>query len=285
MHKPVLAKEAIEYLDVKTNENFIDATLGEAGHSRAILEKNKPNGKVLGIEWDKQVFEKVKTIVRLIKVNDSYVNLKSIVEKEKFRPVNGIIADLGMSSWHIEESQKGFSFLENEELDMRYSIDASVSAKTIVNEFEQSDLENIFKEYGEERFAKRIASEVANYRKIKKIETTSELVKIIKKAIPLKFQREKINPSTRVFQALRIAVNDELNNLKKFLPQAMEILEHNGRLAVISFHSLEDRIVKNFFKENNRIKIMTKKPIMAGKKEVSANPRARSAKMRVAIKI
>jgi len=303
VHVPVLKKEVIEYLDPKPNENFIDATIGQAGHTLAILEKTAPEGKVLGIEWDPELYKKLKEKCliwkikeRLILVNDSYSNLKKIVEREKFQPVSGILFDLGLSSWHLEESGRGFSFQKDEPLDMRYCTHflrpwETCTAEKIVNEFSEEEIERIMREYGQEKFAKRIAREIVKTRKIKKIGTTFQLVEIIKKATPDWYHHQRIHFATRTFQALRIAVNDELNNLEKTLPQALEILEERGRIVVISFHSLEDRIVKDFFKKYSHgvalfaCKILTKKPIRPGKEEIIQNPRSRSARLRATIKI
>ncbi|MBU2635175.1 16S rRNA (cytosine(1402)-N(4))-methyltransferase RsmH [Patescibacteria group bacterium] len=277
MHTPVLKKEVLQYLDPKPNENFIDCTINGGGHTYSILEKTKPNGKVLGIELDKDIFDKLSLskIDRLVLANDSYTNLKKIVQKHSFGPVNGILFDLGMSSWHLEESERGFTFLKDEPLDMRYSLDNDLSADKIINNYSQKEIEKILKEYGEERFAKRIAKNIIQERPIK---TTFQLVKVIGR------RREKIHPATRTFQALRIAVNDELNNLKKGLTQAVEILKPGGRIVVISFHSLEDRIVKNFFKDSN-LNILTKKPTTPSQEEIKINPRSRSAKLRAATKV
>jgi 16S rRNA (cytosine1402-N4)-methyltransferase len=286
MHIPVLQKEVIQYLNPKPNENFIDCTIGEGGHAAAILERNGPKGKVLGIELDPELYKRLKAAEiknRLILVNDSYVNLKEIVEREKFRSVSGILFDLGMSSWHLEESGRGFSFLKDEPLDMRYNPESSLTAEKILNYWSVQEIEKILKEYGEERFAKKIAQKIIELRKIKPIETTFQLVEIVKSATPHWYHRKKIHPATRTFQALRITVNDELNNLRKTLPQTIEILKPGGRLVVISFHSLEDRIIKNFLKEKakeNILKILTKKPIKPSLKEIKINPRSRSAKLR-----
>ena len=292
-HKPVLQKEILQYLDPNSNENFVDATVSEMGHTISILNRTKPNGKILGIEWDPEIIEKSKLYIensklgeRIILVNDSYINLKEIVAKYKFTPVNGILFDLGMSSWHLENSNKGFSFLKDELLDMRYSPTNGLSATEIINNWQEPEIERILTEYGEEKFAKKITKEIAKERKIKFIKTTFQLVKIIEKAIPFKYQHDKIHFATRTFQALRIAVNDELNNLNKVLPQAVEILAPKGKIAIISFHSLEDRIVKNFFKEEKEKLIpLTKKPITPLQEEIKINPRSRSAKLRVAMKI
>ena len=285
-HIPVLQKEVLEYLSPKPNQNFIDCTIGEAGHTLAILEKNKPEGKVLGIEWDIELYKNLSklTINKLSLVNDNFVNLKEIVDREKFKPVYGIIFDLGMSSWHLEESGRGFSFLRNEPLDMRFGVQNELTAEEIVNKWKAKDIEKVLEEYGEERFAKRIAKNIVEIRKFKPIETTFQLLDVIKKAVPGWYQHRKIHFATRTFQALRIAVNDELNNLRKALPQALEILEPGGRIVVISFHSLEDRIVKNFF-ANQKFKILTKKPITPSEEEIKINPRSRSAKLRAILKI
>lgn len=289
MHIPVLQKEVIKYLNPKPNENFIDCTIGSGGHAFLLLEATEPNGKLLGIDWDEENIQclKSKRRKRLILVNDSFVNLKEIVKREKFRPVAGILFDLGMSSWHLGESGRGFSFLKNEPLDMRYNIKNPLTAEKIVNYWSEPEIEKILKEFGEERFAKNIAKEIIKERKLNIIKTTSQLVKIIRRAIPYKYQHQRIHFATRTFQALRIAVNDELRNLEKVLPQALEILKSQGKLVVISFHSLEDRIVKNFLKEKNKenlIEILTKKPIRPDLKEIKINPRSRSSKLRAAIK-
>ncbi len=289
MHKSVFKKEVIKYLDPKPSENFIDSTTGQAGHSLEILKKNKPNGKVLGIELDKEVYEGLlkRKIKRLVLVNDSYLNLKNIVQRKKFKFISGILFDLGFSSWHLEESGRGFSFKKNELLDMRYNTDLSkLTAEEIVNNWTEKEIEKILKKYSQEKFAKRISKEIIEQRELKPIKTTFELIEIIKRSVPSWYQHKRIHFATKTFQALRIAVNDELNNLKQSLPQALEILEKGGRLVAISFHSSEDRIVKNFLKENSKsLRILTKKPIRPSRAEIINNPSSRSAKLRVAVKI
>ncbi|MDP2910586.1 MAG: 16S rRNA (cytosine(1402)-N(4))-methyltransferase RsmH [bacterium] len=279
MHAPVLKKEVLEALDPKPNENFIDCTINGGGHAAAILEKNGPRGKVLGIETDRELYRRLNSqiVERLILVNDSYANLKEIIKKNNFGPINGILFDLGMSSWHLEESSRGFTFQKYEPLDMRYNTSQELTAEKIINKYSQEEIERILKEYGEERFSKRIAKKIIENRPIK---TTFDLVKIINQAIP---RRQIIHPATRTFQALRIAVNQELDSLEKALPQAEEILAPGGRLAVISFHSLEDRIAKNFFKRSG-LKILTKKPIIPSEQEIKQNLRSRSSKLRAGIK-
>lgn len=323
VHISVLQKEVLQYLEPKPNENFIDCTIGEGGHTAAILEKTGHKGKILGIEADTELYQKLKSRMaefpisnfqfskRLILVNDNFVNLKEIVKREKFKSVSGILFDLGMSSWHLEESGRGFSFQKKEPLDMRYNPGnpltplevnrakqkqkenrplTGLTAEKILNYWSEREIEKILREYGEEQLSQQIAKEIIELRKLRPIKNTFQLVEIIKKVVPLWYQHKKIHFATRTFQALRIAVNDELNNLKKALPQAVDILKDGGRLVVISFHSLEDRIVKNFFKNYIgityvKLQILTKKPIRPGEEEIKINLRSRSAKLRAAIKL
>ncbi len=292
MHIPVLKDEVLKYLNPQPNENFVDCTCGFAGHSKAILEKNGPDGKVLGIEWDSEVFEKIKqqNIERLVLANDSYRNLKKIIGEQNFGQVAGILLDLGMSSWDVESSGRGFSFQKDEILDMRYSAEPqnNLTAQTIVNEWPEEEIKKILKEYGEELFAGSIAGGIAKTRQKERIITTFQLADIIKRNTPAWYSRRKINPATKTFQALRIAVNDELVSLREVLPQAIDCLAAGGRLAIISFHSLEDAIVKKFFKENSKsgiLKIIAKKPIRPLWSEIMDNPRARSSRLRAAIKL
>lgn len=292
-HIPVLKNEVLKYLDPKPNENFIDCTVGEGGHSLAILEKNGPKGKVLGIDRDPEQIKNCKENLakfkeRLILVCDNFANLKEIVKRENFKKVSGILFDLGLSSWHLEKSGRGFSFQRDEPLIMRFDGKEGLTAKEIVNQWPEEKIKEILKNYGQERFAKKIAERIVEERKIKPIETTFQLVKIIEKAVPSWYLHRKIHFATKTFQALRIAVNEELENLKAGLQKALEVLNKGGRLVVISYHSLEDRIVKNFLKENEKkgvLKILTKKPIRPKGKEIKFNPRSRSAKLRAAIKI
>jgi 16S rRNA (cytosine1402-N4)-methyltransferase len=293
-HLPVLKKEVLEYLSPKANENFIDCTIGGGGHTFTILERTRPQGKILGIDRDKKIIKNLERKAqnfkkRLILVNDSFVNLKEIAEKEKFSDVSGILFDLGMSSWHLEKSNRGFSFMRKEGLDMRYDTKGNdLTAERIVNQYSREEIEKILKEYGEERFCKRIAEKIVGKRKESSIEDTFQLVEIVKSAVPPWYRYRRIHPATKTFQALRIAVNDELNNLKKALPQAVAVLKKEGRVIIISFHSLEDRIVKNFFKKmskEKRLRVLTKKPIRPSVEEIKINYRSRSAKLRAASKI
>lgn len=288
-HRPVLLKEVLQIFNPKPNQNYIDCTIGEGGHSFAILEKIKPNGKILGIDLNEKVIEKVRVesqklkVKNIILVEDNFRNLKKIVKDFFPYKIHGILLDLGLSSFLLKESGRGFSFLKDEKLDMRYSLKQDLTAEKIVNSYSLEKLEKIFKEYGEEKKAKKIALEIVKERKKKKIETTKQLVEIIER---IKKIRGKIHPATKIFQALRIEVNQELENLEEALPQALEILEKGGKLIIISFHSLEDRIVKKFLKENKeRLKILTKKPVRPSFEEIKINPSSRSAKLRAAEKI
>jgi 16S rRNA (cytosine1402-N4)-methyltransferase len=310
IHKSVLLEEAIELLNLKEGDVVVDATLGGGGHSEAILNKIREKGKLIAIDLDKEAAERFKLKVKSAKckidenlflVNDNFANLENILENLRIEKVNAIIADLGWSSDQLEG--RGMSFMKDELLDMRLARQQENTGEKIVNEYSQEDLEKVFKEFGEERFNKNIARKIVEFRKNKRVETTGELSKIIKAAIPKRYQHGRINPATRTFQALRIEVNNELGNLEKFVPQAVSALKQRGRLAIISFHSLEDRIVKNIFRQNAGgcicpsnfpecrcgkspvVKIITKKPIIPGAEESKNNPRSRSAKLRICEKI
>lgn len=305
-HVPVLPTETIDSLQLKSGSNVIDCTLGDAGHSEAMLEKIAPTGKLLGVDLDLEAILRAKRFLyrfedKAVLVRDNFANLKNIVEKNSFSPVNAILMDLGWSTPQFEERGRGFSFLTDEVLDMRYdsgemlkSEGESLTAAEVVNSYSENELAVIFKNLGEEQLSREIAKAITVYRKNKKIEKTGELTEIILQAYRAKLNSQKevpwiggLHPATKVFQALRIEVNHELENLKKALPQAVEVLASGGRLAVITFHSLEDRIVKQYFKsiENRSIKLINKKPIIASEAELETNPRARSAKLRVVEKM
>jgi len=296
-HVPVLLNEVIESLNLQPGMNVIDCTLGDAGHAEKILEKIGLSGKLLGIDADVEAILRAKQYLynfgeRAIFVRDNFANLNKIVAEQKFIPVNAILLDLGWSSPQFEERVRGFSFAKPEEkLDMRYGLQ-NKTASELVNELSESELEKIFREYGEEKLSREVAEAIIEKRKSKKIETVGELVNIILEVYRKKLKTDKempwvggLHPATKVFQALRIAVNDELGVLERALPQAVDVLAQNGRLAVITFHSLEDRIVKHFFKGNESLQIITKKPIFCSKEESKSNPRASSAKLRVVEKI
>jgi len=291
MHIPVLLNEVIKLLDPKENENYIDATLGEGGHTLALLQKTSPAGKVLGIDLDPETLEiahrKLQAFGdRLVLVNDSFKNLEEVVENQKFKEISGIVFDFGMSSRDIDESGRGFSFLKDEPLLMNFGSDAMLTAENIVNGWPEGELEKIISLYGEEKFARQIARGIIARRLVKPIKTTFDLVEVIEKATPNFYHHGKIHPATRTFQALRIAVNDELNSIQKGLEASLKVLSSRAKIAAISFHSLEDRIVKNFFRDNKKtLKILTKKPVVPAQVEILNNSRARSAKLRVAQKI
>ncbi len=303
IHEPVLLKETIDLLNLKKGDIVVDATFGGAGHSREILKIIK-NGKLIAIDVDKEAIENFKSDadLKIILVNDNFANLENILKDLKIEKVDAILVDLGWSSDQL--FGRGMSFRIDEKLDMRLDKNQKISAENIINGYSEEDLGKIIREFGEEKFWKNIAKKIVEHRRTKKIETTGELAEIVKLGIPHRFRYGRISPTTKTFQALRIAVNKELENLEKFIPQAIEALSPEGRLAVITFHSLEDRIVKNMFRENARgrifqdeitgqkivkedpvVRLINKKPIVAGDIEVSANPRARSAKLRVCEKI
>lgn len=294
-HEPVLPKEIIEALDLKPNDNVVDCTLGDAGHSEMILERIAPKGKLLGIDLDAEAVLRAKRFLyrfedRVVVARDNFANLKEIVLKNDFGPVNGILMDLGWSTPQFEERGRGFSFSKDEPLDMRYSVTDKETAADIINSYTKQELTNLFKNFGEENLNKEIAEAITDFRKIKPIEKTGELAEIILQVYRIKLHTDKeipwiggLHPATKVFQALRMEVNHELDNLKQALPQAVEILASGGRLAVITFHSLEDRIVKQYFQTiaGKKVKLVNKKPISGTEEEIKLNPRARSAKLRV----
>lgn len=290
---PVMKEEVIRFLDPKPGEDFIDCTVGLGGHALAILELNKPDGRVLGVDFDPQILEELRRNVhgtefekRLVLVCDNFANLEAIATKHGFIGVSGVLFDLGLSSWHLEASGRGFSFWRNEPLDMRYNPQSNtLTAEVILNTWSLEDIERILRVYGEERFARRIAKQIVESRPLR---TTVDLVMTVERATPPWYHRRRIHFATKTFQALRIAVNSELENLEKALPQALNVLRSGGKLAVIAFHSLEDRIVKNFMRtkaKEGAIKILTKKPIRPSEGEIKENPRARSARLRVAVKV
>ncbi len=296
IHFPVLLKEVIESLNPQPGQKFIDATADGGGHALRIIEKLMPGGKFLGIEWDDKFYQHLKFLIsnsqfsnEVTLVNDSYVNLKNIAETHGFTNADGILFDLGMSSWHLAESGKGFSFQKDETLDMRYNTSAGETAAEIINQYPREEIERILTEYGEEKFAGRIAEAIIKTRKQKPIISTFQLMEVIKTAVPFWYKTgRRIHCATKTFQALRIAVNHELENMGTGLAQATPVLKDGGHLAVITFHSLEDRIVKNFFREQAKLgnlQILTKKPIRAGLAEITENSRARSAKLRIGEKV
>ncbi len=290
-HIPVLLEEILAQLDLKPNDNVVDATLGGGGHASALLETTSPNGRLLGIEWDGRTLEETRKKLerfgsRAMLIRGSYRRLEEFVRACAFPDISGILFDLGYSSFQIDDPDRGFSFRFDGPLDMRYDASGDVTAADIVNTWPKEELIRIFRDYGEERASGRMVAAILQARAYVSITTTAQFAAIITSAVPERTRhgKPKIHPATQAFQALRIAVNDELGNVEAVLPQAVRVLKPGGRLAVISFHSLEDRIVKNFFEESKELEVVTPKPIMAGRAELEVNPRARTAKLRVAIK-
>lgn len=306
IHTPVLLHEVIEWLDPRANENFVDCTLGFAGHSSEIMTKIGPDGILVGIDQDREAlsFASKKLEKYGKRFKPFYGNFEEIEEAVESTPITGgILADLGVSSFQLDEAERGFSFQKSGPIDMRMSAENTLTAKVIVNEYSEKDLTEIIRKYGDERFSARIASRIVKEREKGEITNTLELAKIVSEAIPRRFWPKSINPATRTFQALRIAVNDELGVLERFLPKAIEILEPGARLGIITFHGLEDKIVKEFFtkmanpctcppefpkcicEKSPIVKILTKKGIKSTEEEIKNNPRSRSAKLRVVEKL
>lgn len=309
MHVSVLLKEAIDGLNLHPDATYLDGTLGSGGHAEYAMQKVDGNLTVIGLDKDKKAIERTarrlsaRADSKIFLKEESYSNLDKVLDelqsegKIKDAKVDAIVLDLGLSSNQLEESGRGFSFKKDEPLEMTFKESPSeldITAKFILNNWKEETLEAIIFGYGEERHAKRIARAIVEAREVKQIETTFELVDIITKALPKGSLRPwKINPATKTFQAIRIAVNDELNTLKTGLEKAFVRLNKGGRMSVISFHSLEDRIVKNFYKEKATVgdygdivaKIITKRPIVPSEEEVSLNPRSRSAKLRIIEKL
>lgn len=305
-----MLNEVLSYLDIKPGAWYVDCNLGGGGHTEGVLKKG---GKVLGIDLDPDAINKVakkhqlkvETIQRhlqaisdnLILYQSNFADLTVIVRQFNPNPILGVLFDLGVSSYQLETAKRGFSFNIEAPLDMRMDPESKVTAADLINGLHEKELAELFWKLGEERAARPIARKIIKYRQNKKIETTNELANIIL-SVRHRTAGDRTHPATRIFQALRIAVNDELNNLRSGLPQALEVLDHKGRLVIISFHSLEDRIVKNFLKnegqaflsydneqQNGLIKILTQKPITPTEEEIKANPRARSGKLRAAEKV
>ncbi len=291
-HESVLLKETLTYLNVRRGKKYIDATVGGAGHTAAIIRQG---GVVLGIDVDPEAVESAeKSLAAKFKVQNSkfkivrgnFKNIEKIAKENDFYPVAGILYDLGLSSYQLEQSGRGFSFQKNEPLDMRADPELKVTAADLVNGLGEKELTKLFEKYGEEKYARAVAGAIIRSRWDKPIRNSMELADIVEQVVR---EPRKTHPATKVFQALRIAVNDELNNLQSSLPQAFGLLEPassagrpGGRLVVISFHSLEDRIVKNFARGigEDGGRILTKKPLTPTEEEVKENPRARSAKLR-----
>jgi 16S rRNA (cytosine1402-N4)-methyltransferase len=308
-HRPVLLDECIESLSIKSNGTYLDGTLGGAGHSLEIL-KRLDKGTLVGIDQDEFAIEtaserlrKVQSNAKIVLIKGNFRNMAQLLRENGINGVDGILLDIGVSSHQLDEAQRGFSYKQDAPLDMRMDRSRETDAAMIVNTYEEKEIRDIIRQFGEENWAARIASFVVKARETGRIETTGQLADIIKAAIPAKARREGPHPAKRTFQALRIAVNDELGALTDAIDSAVQILKPEGRLSIITFHSLEDRIVKNEFNKREKpctcppsfpvcvcgkkpeVKVLTRKPILPSKEELEQNPRSRSAKLRTAQKI
>jgi 16S rRNA (cytosine1402-N4)-methyltransferase len=307
-HIPVLLKETLEYLDPQPGGIYVDGTLGGAGHSFEVAKRISPGGTLVGIDQDENALEAAKERLKefgssVIVVHDNFRNIKSIISKIGFSEVDGILLDIGVSSHQLDEEERGFSYMNDGPLDMRMDRTKKYTAESIVNDVSEQELARIIKEYGEEKWAVRIAKFIVEERKKQRIDSTLKLVEVIKRAIPAAARREGGHPAKRTFQALRIAVNDELEVLKQALIDGVEVLKPGGRIVVITFHSLEDRIVKTVFNNMEKpcvcppqipicvcgkkpiLKILTRKPVTANEEELQQNSRAKSAKLRAAARV
>ena len=305
MHLPVLYEETLEYLVTDPQGSYVDCTLGGGGHFRGIIQRTGGEALLIGIDQDPTAIQRVQeqfgeeSRARFVKGN--FRDLESILIENEIGTVNGILIDLGVSSFHLDEEERGFSYHKEALLDMRMDPETGNSAWDVVNKWPVEELQRVIHTYGEERFARRIARGIVEARNKTPIETTLELVEVIRQNVPAAYRRDT-HPARRTFQALRIEVNQELEVLKEVLPQTVRLLKPGGRVCVISFHSLEDRIVKEFFIHESkdclcpakqpictcdhvaRLKVLTKKPVVPSPDEVANNSRARTAKLRVAAK-
>ena len=306
-HISVLLNECLEGLNIKENGIYVDGTLGGAGHSSEILKKLSNEGRLIGIDQDtdalKAAKERLENYSNVTFVHSNFSSIENVLNNLNIDGVDGILMDLGVSSYQLDEGERGFSYMKDATLDMRMNRDNDFSAYNVINEYSEEDLYRIIRDYGEEKFARRIASFIVENRQEKNIETTLELVEIIKSAIPAKARREGPHPAKRTFQAIRIEVNSELSILNKTIEDGVGKLNKGGRMAIITFHSLEDRIVKNKFRdlavscrcpkefpvcvcgEKAKVKVISRKAIEPTKEEVDINPRSRSAKLRVIEKL
>ena len=305
-HKPVLLKECIEGLNIKKDGIYVDGTLGGAGHSKEILRNLSNSGLLIGIDRDEEALKAAKQNLSEFKnvkyIHGNHDDIKEILEDIGIKKVDGILLDLGVSSYQLDERNRGFSYLGENELDMRMDKTQALTAKTVVNTYKEENLANIIYEYGEEKFSRSIARNICKYRKQKEIETTKELVEIIENSIP-KSKQNQGHPAKKTFQAIRIEVNNEIKPLEKTVADCIDVLAPKGRLCIITFHSLEDRAVKNAFNKAKGIctcpkdlpycvcgakelgNVINKKPVIASDEEQEENTRSKSAKLRIFEKI
>jgi len=304
-HVPVMVEEIVDYLNCSPGKTYVDGTLGGGGHAQAILEAIRPNGLLLGIDRDPDAISHCKAFLHPFKPNvrifhDNFTNLPQILSQLHTRKVDGILLDLGLSLYQLEASGRGFSFMRDEPLDMRMNPESGHTAAEFVNELPEKELAKVIAQYGEERWAPRIARAIVADRRQQAINSSRQLARIVEQAIPARYRRGRIHPATRAFQAFRIAVNEELDALDIFLNDAVNFLNPEGRLCILSFHSLEDRIVKERFRalakgctcppqfpmcvcgKSPQVAVLTKRAVRPGEAEVQENPRARSAKLRAA---
>lgn len=281
LHAPVLLEEVQHWMQLEPGGVYVDGTLGHGGHARILLEGSEPDGVVIGIERDLRNLETARERLKAFgaRVRLVHGNYRDLLKIFGVGQVDGILLDLGFSSAHVDDPARGFSFQADGPLDMRYDTSSGVTAADIVNGWPEAELANLFLMYGEEMAADRIARAIVEHRRHERLATTTDLAEVVQSVVP---RRGRLHPATRVFQALRIAVNDELGALQAVLPQTEQALKPGGRLLIITFHSLEDRIVKRFFQSSSVLTAQTKKPIEATLSERTQNPRARSAKLRVA---
>ncbi|RUM93377.1 MAG: 16S rRNA (cytosine(1402)-N(4))-methyltransferase [Thermodesulfatator sp.] len=287
IHRPVMASEVLKYLCPEPGKTYLDATCGMGGHCEAILQAEPLIRKLIAMDWDQEALEIARDRLQVFKDKMSFYqanfkDMDAVLEEESETGFNGILMDLGLSSYQIDQSGRGFSFLRDEPLDMRMDMSGTVMASDMINNLPIERIEKLIRVYGEERWAGRIARAIGEQRARRPIFSSLELAEIIKKAIPRRFHPRKIHPATKTFQAIRIAINREFENLQEALDKAADCLLPGGVIIIITFHSLEDRIVKHHFKDDRRLEIITRKPIKARAEEIIANPRARSAKLRAA---
>ncbi|MFV0435931.1 MAG: 16S rRNA (cytosine(1402)-N(4))-methyltransferase RsmH [Desulfopila sp.] len=290
IHRSVLAAEVIHYLQPQSGKIYMDGTLGLGGHSLAILGHSSPDGRVVGFEWDEDAIRLCRIRLaafgsRLVVIRRNFAEMSEGLKEAGVEMLDGIVIDIGLSSLQLDAGERGFSFQRDEPLDMRMDSRRQVTAATLLANCSEEELADIFFYYGEERQARRIAAAVVAGRPQVKIQTSGQLAALVAKAVPRRFHPKRIHVATKVFQALRIAVNTELENLAAILAAAPSWLRPKARLCVISFHSLEDRMVKRKLKDDPQLKVLTPHPVVAGTEEVAVNPRSRSARLRVAERI
>jgi 16S rRNA (cytosine1402-N4)-methyltransferase len=290
MHASVLPAEVLEKLAPQPGQTVVDATAGAGGHSRLIAERLGPGGRLIALDQDAEMLALARARLEGVdcKVSLFHANfdaLREVLDELEVQAVDGVLADLGICSDQLDQPERGFSFQQPGPLDMRMDASAGEPAAALLKRLNEKDLADLIYQYGEERFSRRIARKIVETRKQQPIETTEDLAELVRRCVPRQHGRQTIDPATRTFQALRIAVNDELGALERLLKQLPGCLNPGGKAAIISFHSLEDRLVKRAFQNREQWQVLTKKPLQAGEEEVRDNPRARSAKLRVAQKL